>query len=166
MFTFFQNFTDIYIPEKIPLFLDFANSRLPWKNYLFCAKVGTSVVYVLIWSGDWGPFHQRWFHRNSNSVEISCCSHPCCSELIVMKLCTLHHSCAIAACAISSSDPVLYTMELHKNLFSVEFQLRWKKRSWNGPLATETVETLRMQNRIHGIRNQYFLEYLESMTPF
>ena len=36
------------MPEKLPLYLDFRNSRLSLKNYPLFAKVGTSMVYVLI----------------------------------------------------------------------------------------------------------------------
>ena len=46
-FTTFRRF----MPEKKTIFLDFANSRLRLKKYLFFAKVGTNVVYVLIGSG-------------------------------------------------------------------------------------------------------------------
>ena len=38
--------------EKSPLFLDFANSHLRLQISPFFAKVGTSVVYVLV--GSWG----------------------------------------------------------------------------------------------------------------
>ena len=48
------------VPAKWPLFLDFANSGLPLKKYpFFFAKMGTSVVYVLVgsrgggWLGGW-----------------------------------------------------------------------------------------------------------------
>ena len=39
--------------------------------------------------------HQQFFHRNSHSMEISFCSHPKCSEVIAMKCCTWHDSCAV-----------------------------------------------------------------------
>ena len=47
MFILFQN-SSIYAC-KVPLFVDFANSRLPLKNCPFFAKVGTSVVLARIW---------------------------------------------------------------------------------------------------------------------
>ena len=31
------------------------------------------------------------------------------------------------------------TMELHLNQFSIEFELQWKRRSWNGPLGPFSV---------------------------
>ena len=50
------------------------------------------------------PISQTIFHRNSNSMEISCCSHPSCSEVIVKEFCTWHDSCAVVACAKFCSD--------------------------------------------------------------
>ena len=41
-----------------------------------------------------GPFHKRFSHHNSNSMEISFCSHPSYSEVIIAKFCTWHNSCA------------------------------------------------------------------------
>ena len=31
-------------------------------------------------------------------------------------------------------------MVLHQNQFSIEFELRWKNRSWDGPRATKSEE--------------------------
>ena len=61
--------------------------------------------------GSWGPFHdfQRFFHRNSNSVEISFCSHPSYNQVIAMKFYTWHDSCAVVACAKFCSDIVPYS---------------------------------------------------------
>ena len=36
----------------------------------------------------------KFFSRNSNSMEISCCSHTRFGEVIVMKFCAWHDSCA------------------------------------------------------------------------
>ena len=51
-----------------------------------------------------GPFHERFFHGNSNSMEISFCSHPSCSTVIAVKFCTWHDSCAVVARAKFCSD--------------------------------------------------------------
>ena len=40
----------------------------------------------------WGPFHELFFHCNSNSMRISFCSHPSGSEMIARKICTWHDS--------------------------------------------------------------------------
>ena len=50
---------------KMTLFLGFANSRLPLKKYPFFAKMGTSVVYVLV--GSRGPGRNYWY---SNHLEL------------------------------------------------------------------------------------------------
>ena len=52
----------------------------------------------------WSPFHEWFFHHNSNSMEISFCSHPSCSEVITIKFCTRHDSCAVMPCAKFCSD--------------------------------------------------------------
>ena len=46
-FTLFQNFADSCL-QNDSFFLDFANSPFPLKKYPFFAKMGTSVVYVLV----------------------------------------------------------------------------------------------------------------------
>ena len=45
------------------------------------------------------PFHYRFFHRNSNSMEISFHSHLDSKIVIATKFCTWHDSCAVVACA-------------------------------------------------------------------
>ena len=46
-----------------------------------------------------GAFHERFSHPNSNSIEISICSHPSYGKVIAMKFCTSHDSCAVVTCA-------------------------------------------------------------------
>ena len=48
------------MPANWPLFLDFANSRLPLKKYPFFTKKGTSVVYVLVRSGGRDLYKSCW----------------------------------------------------------------------------------------------------------
>ena len=55
-----------------------------------------------------GPFYVRYFHGNSNSMEISFCSHPSCGEAIAIKCCTWHDSCAVVACAKLYSNTIPY----------------------------------------------------------
>ena len=45
-------------------------------------------------AGTWGWFHERFSHRYSNSINFQFWSHLSCSEVIVMKFCTCHGSCA------------------------------------------------------------------------
>ena len=46
-----------------------------------------------------GPFHERFFHRKSKSMEISFCSHPSCSVVIALKFGTWYDCYAAVACA-------------------------------------------------------------------
>ena len=62
----------------------------------------------LKWSVVRGPFHKQFFHRNSNSIEISICSHQSCIKEITMKYCTEYNSCAVVACVKINSDLIPY----------------------------------------------------------
>ena len=64
-----------------------------------------------------GPFHKRFFHRNSNLIKISFYSPPRCSELIAMKFCTWHDSFAVVACGKFCSDMVPYDGITLKSIF-------------------------------------------------
>ena len=72
------------------------------------------------------PFH--WY-RNSNSMELSFCSHPSSSEMVVI----LHMVRQLCCPDVKNHVAAWYaTIELLSNQFSVEFEfdLRWKNRSW------------------------------------
>ena len=56
---------------------------------------GTGCIRSLTWA----PFHKRFFHRNSNSMEIIFHSLLGSNTLIATKFCTWHNSCAVVACA-------------------------------------------------------------------
>ena len=61
-----------------------------------------SVVRVLSYkshNATRGSFLERFFHRKSNSMEISSRSHPSCKQAIALKFCTWHDICAVVACA-------------------------------------------------------------------
>ena len=68
------------------------------------------------WSFPWDqsqnrdPFHERFSHRNSNSLEISFCSRPSYSEVIAIKFCTWHDSCAVVPCAKFCSGMIPYNI--------------------------------------------------------
>ena len=53
-----------------------------------------------------GPFHKRFSHRNSHSMENSFYSHPSCSNVIAMKFCAWHHNCAVMARAKVCNDMI------------------------------------------------------------
>ena len=52
------------------------------------------------------PFYEHFFHRNSNSIENSFCSHPSCRKVITMKFCTWHNSCDVVACVQFHSEMI------------------------------------------------------------
>ena len=80
---------------------------------------------------DWGQFYQQIFHHNSNSMKNSF-SYPSCRDVIAMKFCTWHDSCAVMPCAKFCSD---ITPCDGVTLKPIEFELRWKSHPWNWPLA-------------------------------
>ena len=66
---------------------------------------------------NWDPFHEWFFHHNSNLMEILFCSHPSCNEVIAMKFCTGHDSCAVVGCAKFCSDMMSYNGVTLKPIF-------------------------------------------------
>ena len=58
---------------------------------------------LLLYDGQ-GPVSLRFFHHNSNSMEISFHSHLDSNTVIATKLCTWHDSCAVVACAKNCCD--------------------------------------------------------------
>ena len=79
----------------------------------------------------WDPSHERFFHRNSNSMEISFCSHPSYIKMIDIKFCTWHDNCAVVACATFSGVMIPY-----KGVTVIPiFHRIWptmENRPWNG----------------------------------
>ena len=91
-----------------------------------------------------GPFH-RFFHHNSNSIKISFCSHPCCSEVIAMKFCTWHDSCAVMPCAKFSSDTMPYNGVKLKPIFHQMMEklfVKWAPGTQEGRGANLDVSVL------------------------
>ena len=88
-----------------------------WKTSLQCNYVshwlGTNLNWSL-WIGKGkvkvihtrGSFHAEFSHCNSNSMEISFRSHPCCSEMIARKVCTWYNNHAVVACANFGSNTI------------------------------------------------------------
>ena len=54
-----------------------------------------------------GPFHERFFHRNSNLMANSFWFHPNYSEVIAIKVCTWYDSSSVVPCEKNSSDLIL-----------------------------------------------------------
>ena len=46
----------------------------------------------------WGPFHERFFDRNSNSMENLFCSYRSGRKVIGIQFCTWHDNCPVVAC--------------------------------------------------------------------
>ena len=67
-----------------------------WSNFLLRWCRSESV--------DLGPVSLTFFHRNSNSMEISFHSHVNSNTMITTKFCTWHDSCAVVACAKNCCD--------------------------------------------------------------
>ena len=68
-----------------------------------------------------GLFHDRFFHSNSNSMEISFFSYPHFSEAIAMKFYPRHDGCAVVAGVYFVA---IWHLGLHYNRFSIIFELR------------------------------------------
>ena len=77
-----------------------------------------------------GQFHERFFHRDSNLMGIVFCSHPSWSEVIAMKFCTWHDSCAAVACAKCCNDLIPYN---GATLTPIFHHIGLTNHSWNGP---------------------------------
>ena len=76
-----------------------ATAQINWKFNSF--SVWTTAVFSQVEVGSrTGPrFTNVFFHRNSNSMEISFYSHLDSITVIATKFCTWHDSCAVVACA-------------------------------------------------------------------
>ena len=58
-----------------------------------------------------------FFHRNSNSMEISFCPHPVCNVAIAMKFCTWDDSYAVVAWTKFCSDTIFHNGVTLKPIF-------------------------------------------------
>ena len=66
--------------------------------------------------GCWDPFHQRFFHHNSNSMEISFSFNSITGDHIAKKFGTCHDSPAVVPCAKYCSD---------------HYIIIWMRAKWN-----------------------------------
>ena len=80
-------------------------SDYSWRVTGMGTKVSLSELAILCARG---PFHERFCHRNSNSMEISFCSFPICVQLIATEFCICHNNCAVVPCANFCSDTMSY----------------------------------------------------------
>ena len=68
------------------------------------ALLNRTVLHILAWwfhmaTSIWAPFLKRFFHCNSNSMEISFHSHHDYDTMIATNFCAWQDSCAVVACA-------------------------------------------------------------------
>ena len=70
-----------------------------------------------------GPFHERVFHLNTFSMQISFYSKPNFNEGIAIKFCTFHSSTVVVPCAKLCSDVMPCNCVILKRV-SIEFELR------------------------------------------
>ena len=73
--------------------------------------------------GTWGPFHDQFFVRHSNSMESPSYSHPICSNMIAMKFCTGHDRGSVVHVQKCCSDTATSNGDTHS-----------PQNLWNGPL--------------------------------
>ena len=69
-----------------------------------------------------GPFHERFFHRNSNSMGNSFCCHPSYIVAIAIKFCTWHDNCTVVVCSnfcngMIPCNGVTLKLIFHRNSF-------------------------------------------------
>ena len=76
----------------------------------------TASLWYLVTSR--GPFHKRFFHRNSHWTKMLFYSLPGCSDVIAMKLCIYHDSCTVVTCAKFPSDDIPYSGVKLKQIFN------------------------------------------------
>ena len=87
-------------PMVVSLLTHICVTRPPWVNgQQVITLTNGNLVYLQHYASVWAPFHKRFFHCNSNSMENSLCCHPSCNEVVAMKFCTWQDSCAVVACA-------------------------------------------------------------------
>ena len=116
-------------------------SDYSWRVTGIGTKVSLSGLTILC---DRGPFHERFCHRNSNSMEISFCAFQFVLNWSLQNF-------AYATIAVLSWHVQFFvtirchTMDLHQDQISMEFELRWKNRSWNGPWP-ECVNAINLTN--------------------
>ena len=100
-----------------------------------------------------GPISRTIF-RNSNSMEISLCSHWRCIEVIAMKFCTWQDSCAVMACAKFCSDLMSYNGITVKQIFHRNWMAMEKSpMKWAPGLFDKRSVTSVTQHQRYGISN-------------
>ena len=93
-----------------------------WRTALLCNDVsyslGENLESALFTYSGLAPFHQGFFHCNSNLMEFLLCFHTNCNEVIIMKFCKWHGSCAVVVCEKFCRNMIVcnVTSNFHKSL--------------------------------------------------
>ena len=115
-----------YIFDRVPWVTQGLFPECKWKKWVKLVRRNQSTTPQ---NTAWHPFHEQFyeqfFHRNSNLMDDSFCSHPSCSKMVAMKFCTWHDS---LPCAKFCSNMIPYN-GVTWNQFSIKFELQWKNRS-------------------------------------
>ena len=90
------------------------------KHCITCYPSWVICKYLYIYSHTCGP----GAHFIQISIEASFSFHPICSEVITMKFCTWHESCAVVAHAKFCNDMVPYCRIILKPIFH-QISLQW-----------------------------------------
>ena len=92
-----------------------------------------------------GPFHERFFHCNSNLMEFQ---YALIQVIVKWLLQKFAHGTAVQLLWLAQNFVLIYcTMDINRNLFSVKFELQWKNRLWNGPQIELEVFTRAKRSR-------------------
>ena len=99
-------------------------------SWLYYRSNGTHVQYLPIFFQ--GPISRMlFFHRHSNSMETSFCSHSSCNLVIAIIFCTWHDSCTEVVCAKCGSDVLSYN-EVTLKLFFHRIWITMENSWWDG----------------------------------
>ena len=83
----------------------------------------------------WGPFHERFFHRYSNSMEN--CFFSVTLLLSIISIQKFAHDTTLNSTAVMSFAKFHSDTKWQQNAIFIEFESRWKNCSWNGLQADQ-----------------------------
>ena len=95
----------------------------------------------------WSTFHERFFSRKLNWIDISCCSYPSFGEMIVMTFCTWHDYWE------NFCMDMISTIKLHLS------QIRWKLDFILGKSFMKWAPGLRLSIKMSAYRYTWVLWY-------
>ena len=100
-------------------------------------------------------FRWRCFYHNSNSMEMSVCSHPNCSKVITTNICIYQDllvvSCAKVCCDLLTRNLIITRRDFHGNLIVVNPLVR-RVASLHNPLMSKRRQAYKIKMTGHFIR--------------